>query len=405
MADRLDEARKIINETDRELVRLFEQRMNAVRDIAEYKKEYGLDIYDCEREKSLVKANLSELENKELSPYCEKFLKGTIKVSRDYQYELTGRIPDVSIGSCLIGKASEIFNLDRKVLVVTDSGVPDEYAKVVASQCRQAVIVTVSQGEESKCLGNAELLWNKMLQNNFTRTDCCVAVGGGMVSDLTGFAASCYMRGIDFYCVPTTLLSQADASVGGKNAVDLGGVKNVIGTFNQPKGVIIDPDLLSTLDKRQIANGMAEIIKMAVILDKDLFELIEKGEFDDICGEAVERSVRLKWNIVSRDEKEAGIRKILNFGHTYGHAIEAAGGLLHGEAVAAGMCRMCSDEVKERLVPLLKRYGLPTSTDIPDEKLWELIRHDKKADSDIISIVMSEHIGTCEIREINIQGI
>ncbi len=405
MATGLEEARKIIDETDGELTALFECRMGAVREIAEYKKENGIDIYDSGREKQLIEKNLSGLKDKELLPYCEHFLKETVKASRDYQYELTGRIPGISIGSHLIDRASEIFDLDRKVLVVTDSGVPEEYAKAVASQCREAITVTVDRGEESKCLENVKLLWDKMLQHDFTRSDCCVAVGGGVVSDLTGFAASCYMRGIDFYNVPTTLLAQADASIGGKTAVDYNGVKNVIGAFNQPKGVIVDTALLSTLDERQISNGMAEIIKMAVILDKNLFELIEESDFDIIRDEIVERSIRLKWNIVRKDEKEKGIRRILNFGHTYGHAVEKAGGLLHGEAVAIGMCRMCSDEVRERLVPLLEKYSLPTETDIPDEKLRELIRHDKKSDSGIIRAVWSEHIGECEIREIDFQRI
>ncbi len=405
MATGLEEARKIIDETDGELISLFERRMGAVRIIAEYKKENGLDIYDPEREKQLIEKNLSRVEDRELLPYCEHFLKETVKASRDYQYELTGRIPGVSIGSQLIDRASEIFDLDRKVLVVTDSGVPGDYAKAVASQCREAVIVTVNKGEENKCLENVKLLWDRMLQHDFTRADCCVAVGGGMVSDLTGFAASCYMRGIDFYNVPSTLLAQADASIGGKTAIDYNGLKNIIGAFNQPKGVIVDTNLLSTLDKRQISNGMAEIIKMAVILDKSLFELIEKNDFDSVRDEIVERSIRLKWDIVKKDEREKGIRRILNFGHTYGHAVEEAGGLLHGEAVAIGMCRMCSDEVRERLVPLLEKYSLPTETDIPDEKLRELIRHDKKADSGVIRAVWSEHIGECEIREIDFQRI
>ena len=181
-----------------------------------------------------------------------------------------------------LAKAEEIFNLDRKVLVVTDSGVPAEYAAKIAGKAREAVLVVLPEGEQTKTLESFGNLCQKLLDEGFTRKDCVVAVGGGVVGDLAGFAAACYMRGIDFYNVPTTLLAQVDSSVGGKTAVDLGSVKNIVGAFHQPKAVLIDPDVLKTLSPRQFACGAAEIIKMAMTFDKAQFEKYSGKEWPQI---------------------------------------------------------------------------------------------------------------------------
>ena len=170
---------------------------------------------------------------------------------------------DIIIEHGALAKASEYLNLNRKVLIVTDSGVPAEYADTIAAQCKVPTKIVVPEGEESKGFPTFELLCRTMLENGFTRTDAVVAVGGGVVGDLSGFASASYMRGIDFYNIPTTLLSEVDSSIGGKTAINLGGVKNIIGAFHQPKRVLIDPDVLKTLPPRQIANGLAEAIKMA----------------------------------------------------------------------------------------------------------------------------------------------
>ena len=164
-----------------------------------------------------------------------------------------GKDYDVTVGPGCIDRASELFDLDRKCLVVTDDGVPASYSERIADQCKEAVVVTLPQGEESKSMANLEKLLTTMLEHSFTRSDCVVAVGGGMPGDLAGFSAATYMRGIDFYNVPTTLLSQADSSIGGKTAVDLAGVKNIVGAFHQPCGVLIDTDTLETLSPRQRA--------------------------------------------------------------------------------------------------------------------------------------------------------
>lgn len=300
-------------------------------------------------------------------------------------------------------KTGEILSLDRKVLVVTDAGVPEEYSKTVADRCEQPVIVTVEQGEKSKSPENFLKLLSIMLENSFTRKDCVVAVGGGVVGDLSGFAAACYMRGIDFYNIPTTLLSQIDSSVGGKTAVDLNGVKNAIGAFYQPKKIIIDPTVLKTLDARQLRAGLAEAIKMAATSDEKLFELFEKS--DDLqkdLPQIIEKALLIKKKVIEKDPEEKGLRKVLNFGHTIGHAIESAneGRLLHGECVALGMIPMCGKEAKERIIAVLKKYGLPTETEYSAEELLPFVRHDKKSEEGTVAAVYVPKIGSFEFKKI-----
>ena len=246
---------------------------------------------------------------------------------------------DIIVERGVLSKANKQLNLNRRVLVVTDSGVPEEYAKSLASQCKDGIIYTVPMGEASKSLDIFGKVLGTMLDNGFSRKDCVVAVGGGVVGDLAGFAASAYMRGIDFYNIPTTLLSQIDSSIGGKTAINFGGVKNIVGAFYQPKKVLIDPDLLATLPERQISNGLAEAIKMALTSDKELFNIFENKDIDENIDEIIIRSLNIKKSVVEQDEKESGLRKILNFGHTIGHGIESSeemSELYHGECVALG---------------------------------------------------------------------
>lgn len=304
-----------------------------------------------------------------------------------------------------LSKLHELLRLDRKVLVVTDDGVPAAYAQAVASASRFAIIKTIPQGESSKNLANFEMLLRTMAENGFTRTDCVVAVGGGVVGDLAGFAASAFMRGIDFYNIPTTLLSQVDSSIGGKVAVDLDGYKNIVGAFYQPKKVIIDPDLLSTLDPRQIRCGLAESLKMAATSDPELFSMFESGEYKRNIDKVIELSLLIKRDVVENDPKESGLRKILNFGHTVGHAIESSSKLLHGECVALGMLFMCSDPVRARLAPILEDIGLPTKTELCADELYGFILRDKKADGDMITLTYVSEIGHAELKKIPIEDI
>ena len=241
---------------------------------------------------------------------------------------------DIVVERGALSRAGSYLNLNRRVLVATDTGVPSEYARTVAEQCREGIICTVDMGEGTKSLETFSRLLSVMLEHGFSRRDCVVAVGGGVVGDLSGFAASAYMRGIDFYNIPTTLLSQIDSSIGGKTAVNFGGVKNIVGAFYQPKQVLIDPELLKTLPPRQISNGLAEAIKMALTSDRELFDLFENGDVESSIDEIIIRSLNIKKSVVEQDEKESGLRRILNFGHTVGHGIESSEGmseLYHGE--------------------------------------------------------------------------
>ena len=301
---------------------------------------------------------------------------------------------NITIEKGSLSRVGEIFDLNRRVLIVTDSGVPAQYAEAVYRASKEAKIVTIAAGEQSKTLQSFEALCLEMMAFNLSRKDCVVAVGGGVVGDLAGFAAACYMRGIDFYNVPTTLLAQVDSSVGGKTAVDLNGIKNIVGAFHQPKGVLIDVSVLETLDQRQVRCGIAEIIKMAMTLDAQLFEKLEAHAVQDILEGAIEGALQIKANVVREDEKEAGLRKVLNFGHTLGHGIESVTDLLHGECVALGMIPMCNPSLRERLVALLKREGLSYQCSASADAVVDAAMYDKKASAGLVSTVVVDEIGT-----------
>ena len=303
---------------------------------------------------------------------------------------------DIVLEPGAIEKAGELLDLNRRALIVTDSGVPVRYAETVAAQCKDAVIATIPQGEQSKCFDEFKHLLQEMLDASFTRGDCVVAVGGGVVGDLSGFAASCYMRGVDFYNIPTTLLSQVDSSIGGKTAIDFGGVKNIVGAFYQPKKVVIDPDALKTLSRRQLMAGLAEAIKMAATNDAELFSLIERSaDLTADLPEMIYRALMIKKSVVEQDPRETGLRKVLNFGHTIGHAVESfnAGRLLHGECVALGMIPMSGENAAKRIRAVLKKYGLPTEIEQTADELMPFLKHDKKTGADGISAVVVDEIG------------
>ena len=310
----------------------------------------------------------------------------------------------ITVGRGLLACVGEYFNLKRKVLVLTDSGVPREYASAVADAVRLAggepCTVTVPEGECSKSFDGLSSVCRAMLTYGFGRGDCLVAVGGGVVGDLGGFAASVYMRGIDFYNIPTTLLSQVDSSIGGKTAINLDGVKNVVGSFYQPKGVLVDIDVLSTLPKRQIASGMTEAVKMAITSDAELFSLIESEDIAAHLEDIIVGALRIKKQVVEEDEREAGLRKILNFGHTLGHGIEAEcemKGLFHGECVALGMIPMCAPEVRERVLPVLNKIGIDLSYEYNLDGALSFVSHDKKCRGGEIEYIVCERIGSCKI--------
>lgn len=308
---------------------------------------------------------------------------------------------DIIVERRILESAGKYLNLNRRVLIVTDSGVPAIYSQTLAGQCKTPVICTVETGEASKSLETFGRLLQTMLDNGFSRKDCVVAVGGGVVGDLSGFAASAYMRGVDFYNIPTTLLSQIDSSIGGKTAINFGGIKNIVGAFYQPKRVLIDPDLLKTLPQRQISNGLAEAIKMALTSDRELFEIFENKDIEQNIDEIIIRSLNIKKSVVEQDEKESGLRKILNFGHTVGHGIESGGNmeeLYHGECVALGLIPMCGKKIRPRVISVLKKCNLYNTIDFDWDKISEAAFHDKKADGDSVAVTLVNEIGEYEIK-------
>ena len=308
---------------------------------------------------------------------------------------------DIIIERGILKESGKYLNLDRRVLIVTDSNVPEGYAETVAKQCKNPIICTVKSGEGSKSLEVFGELLQKMLDNNFSRKDCVVAVGGGVVGDLSGFAASAYMRGIAFYNIPTTLLSQIDSSIGGKTAINFGGVKNIVGAFYQPKKVLIDPELLKTLPERQISNGLAEAIKMALTSDIELFDIFENKDVKQNIDEIIVRSLNIKKNVVEQDEKESGLRKILNFGHTIGHGIESSENmseLYHGECVALGLIPMCDKKIRQRVIEVLKKCNLYNLIEFDWDKISEAAFHDKKADGEFVTVTTVPDIGCFELK-------
>ncbi len=307
----------------------------------------------------------------------------------------SGKYPIVIEKNCL-ADLNRYIDLNRPTMLVYDSGIPKKWINLVKSQFSNVHTFCFPQGEGSKTLATLEQLFKAMSKADLNRKSQVVALGGGVTGDMAGFAAACYMRGIDFYNLPTTVLSQVDSSVGGKTAVDLGAIKNIIGAFWQPKAVFIDPNVLETLDSRQIAAGLAEALKMAVCFDRNLFEEFEKKDLKELDMETIlSKSVDAKRRVVEADEKENGLRKVLNFGHTIGHAIEGSFDqyeYLHGECVGAGMLYFLTPDLKSRLIAIEKRLGLPQIRHFDTEKAKELLRHDKKATTQGVSCVVVDDI-------------
>lgn len=304
---------------------------------------------------------------------------------------------EVRIGTGILSaEAAELF-AGRRVCVVTDTGVPREYSAAVAACCREAHRFTFPAGEGSKNADTYLSLLQFLLSHGFDRSDCICAVGGGVCGDLAGFAAATYMRGIDFYNFPTTLLAAVDSSVGGKTAIDFGGVKNSVGAFWQPRRVVLDTSVLGTLDPRQLAAGMAELIKAAALYAPGFFAQLETADLTRVPpASVIARAVGLKRDVVLADERDHGPRRALNFGHTLGHGIEAAAGgaLLHGECVALGMCAMCADDVLPRLARVLTAAGLPTApVSLPADRVLAAASLDKKSENGRICAVFLDGIG------------
>ena len=304
---------------------------------------------------------------------------------------------------------ADYIDVNCKVMIITDDGVPERYQKLVLAQCPQGYLHVCRHGEGAKSFPVYQQICEKLLQLNFSRKDRILALGGGVIGDLSGFVAATFKRGMKFASIPTTTLSQIDSSIGGKVAVNLGEVKNVIGTFYHPEVVLIDLNTLRTLPKRHYYNGLVEAVKAGMIADPEIFRLFEEEEIDQVLEEIITRSLIVKKHVVEEDEKEQNLRKILNFGHTIGHAIESIYHLhdyYHGECVAMGMMKILEDEqLKERLKSILKKMEIPLDVPYEIQEVIDFIKKDKKASGDQITIVQVREIGKAELIDMKIEDM
>ena len=304
----------------------------------------------------------------------------------------------------------------KDVVVITDTNVNRLYRSFFNS-CK---VISIGTGEEIKTLETLAAVYEQLIDHEADRSTFIVGIGGGIVCDIAGFAASTYMRGLRFGMVATSLLAQVDAAVGGKNGVNFRRFKNMIGVFNQPEFVICDFDLLKTLPEKEIRCGMGEIVKHALIADEALFTFLEEHAVEllslkpSVVEETVTKSIRIKSAIVNRDEKETGERRLLNFGHTVGHAIEKNTSLTHGEALGVGITTAAALSVRrgllsaadyERIVALLEKLHLPTKTDVSGETIMQSIRLDKKREGDKIRFVLIDKIGRAQVEKISLTAL
>lgn len=333
--------------------------------------------------------------------------------------DLKERSYPIIIEKGLIDKISEkVKNVykGKKIFILTDENVNKYYGKKVVSALSEyfdVKLVSLKAGEETKNFNTLPMVYNELLDFNLTRSDLIITLGGGVIGDLGGFVASSYLRGIDFIQVPTSLLAQVDSSVGGKVAVDLERGKNLVGSFYHPKAVLIDPEVLNTLDNRFFIDGMAEVIKYGCIKDKMFFEFLYEMENNSDVIDNMERVIHkccdIKRIVVESDEKDKGERMLLNFGHTLGHAIEQYYNYTkytHGEAVAIGMYEITKiSEAKgltvkgtaERIKEILIKYNLPYKMDVNIEDILDTINLDKKKLGKSLNLIILKEIGNSEI--------
>ncbi|WP_338476322.1 3-dehydroquinate synthase [Tetragenococcus halophilus] len=312
----------------------------------------------------------------------------------------------------------------RKIAIITDSTVNQLYTQKVETSLTDSgftvTIMEVASGESSKSLAMAEKLYAELAQNYFTKSDGIIALGGGVIGDLAGFVAATYMRGLAFVQVPTSLLAQVDSSIGGKTAVNTTAAKNLVGTFYQPEGVLIDPDVLSTLPQKHLEEGIAEIVKAAAIADNQLWQFLDRlqdtVDLKQHAEEVIIAALKVKQEVVEKDEFDQNQRLILNFGHTIGHAIEKTigyGKISHGESVAIGMLKitahaeeigLTAKNTTKELQQMLDKFHLPTElSDWDPLQINKAIIHDKKVRDNQLNIVLLEKIGQAKIVPIHLE--
>ncbi len=310
-------------------------------------------------------------------------------------------------------RLKDYMNFSGKVMIISDDNIPQSIKQAVASQFDNAQLFQVKSGEGAKSLTVYSDIISKLLAEKFSRSDLIIALGGGVIGDLAGFVASTYKRGCRFASIPTSTLAQIDSSIGGKVALNADKVKNSIGAFYHPEFVFVDTDTLKTLEKRHFYNGLAEALKAGCIQDEKLYEIF-KQHAQDICPdspyleEIIIRSLLVKRDVVQKDEKEKNIRKILNFGHTIGHAIESCSfeKYYHGECIANGMLMIEENEkIKNELKDIMKKMNIPVIEDIDADRCFEFIKNDKKAAGGNIDIVKVDKIGAAYLQTVAIEDI
>jgi 3-dehydroquinate synthase len=329
----------------------------------------------------------------------------TVKASGTYDILLNkGSLSD-------IGQALKERFKPCSIAVLSDDKVFPLYGKTVTESLDKAGFTTVSHvipnGEQSKTLDNVTSFISRMVDAQITRTDMVIALGGGVIGDMAGFAAAIYLRGIPYIQVPTTLLAAVDSSVGGKTAVDISAGKNLIGAFHQPALVYLDTDTLSTLDPQVMRDGFAEVIKYGIILDRKLFDTVAKtGSFD--LKSVIARCIEIKRDVVEADEFDKGMRGLLNFGHTFGHAIEKLSGftITHGSAVARGMIVAAKvarvygfTDYTDVITKVVRDYGFETECPYSADQLYSVILSDKKRAGADITLVLPKSIGACTLEK------
>jgi len=303
-----------------------------------------------------------------------------------------------------------------RTIIITDDNVERLYGAAFPSR----EVIFVGQGEVIKTLETVSAIYDQLIESQADRSVCLLGIGGGIVCDIAGFVASTYLRGVRFGYVPTTLLAQVDASVGGKTGVNFRGYKNMVGVFNQPEFVLCDPRVLKTLPVRELACGFAEVVKHAAISDADYFEFLEQEASrarsldPEVMTRVVYDSITIKADVVNRDEREKGERRKLNFGHTFGHAVEKTEGLPHGEAVAIGMMmaarlshnrHMLDQKSVDRLADLLSAFHLPIESQINSRRITDALARDKKREGDAIHFVLLESLGRAMVQAIPISEL
>lgn len=319
----------------------------------------------------------------------------------ELKVDLTDKSYPIIIEHKILNNVFQYIEDKKKVLIISDDGVPNVYIKKVNAQLKKSEIFIIPQGEKSKSITIYQKIIEKLIELDFSRNDYIVALGGGVVLDICGFVASTFKRGIRLINVPTTTLSMVDSSIGGKVALNFAHIKNVIGSFYHPDAVLIDPATLLTLPKRHFINGNIEALKTGLIGDKELYDMLFLDNYKEKYDEIIYRSLCFKAKIVMQDEKEQSIRKILNFGHTFGHAYESYFAMkyyLHGEAVALGMLIVSKDKpYYQDLKSLLKKWKIKTDVNVDKDKIIELIKNDKKTDNNIVDLIIVDEIGQAKI--------